>query len=133
MTTDPIADLLTRIRNAIQTCKEKCEVPASTLKENILKVLKEEGYILGYSRQEQQPQDKLTVELKYVGKHHKSVIHEIKRVSKPGRRVYKGIDELYPLMGGGVGLYILSTPKGVVTDGSAKKLNVGGEVLCQVW
>lgn len=132
MTTDPIADLLTRIRNAVRARKSTCEIPASTIKESVLKILKEKGFIAGYVRQEEEVQDTLIVQLKYLGKNHKSVINSMKRVSKPGRRIYKGYRDMKPLLSG-LGYSILSTPKGIMTDDDARKQKLGGELLCEVW
>lgn len=132
MTTDPIADLLTRIRNAVRARKSTCEIPASTIKESVLKILKEKGFIAGYVRQEEEVQDTLIVQLKYLGKNHKSVINSMKRVSKPGRRIYKGYRDVKPLLSG-LGYSILSTPKGIMTDDDARKQKLGGELLCEVW
>lgn len=132
MMTDPIADLFTRIRNSVQARQPECEIPASNEKESILKILKETGYIKNYVRLEGKPQDKLVVTHKYIGKHLKPVFSTLKRVSKPGCRVYRGYRDIRPLLGG-IGLAIISTPKGIVTDVDAKKNKVGGEVLCEIW
>lgn len=132
MMTDPIADLLTRIRNSLQARKPSCDVPASHEKESIVKILKETGYIKNYVREAEQPQDKLVIFLKYVGKNQKSVINRLKRVSKPGCRAYCGYRDVKPLLGG-LGFTILSTPKGIMSDIEAKKNKVGGEILCEVW
>lgn len=129
--TDPIADLLTRIRNGIHARHESVAVPASRLKEQVLKILKEAGYIAGYVRVSEAPQDRLTVFLKYKPDR-KPVIRELNRVSRPGRRVYRGHLEIKPFLRG-MGLTILSTPKGILTDAQARKEKIGGEVLCQVW
>lgn len=132
MMTDPIADLLTRVRNAMRARHASCIVPASKTKESILKILKEEGFIKDYVRQEQSPQDQLVVFLKYLGRNQKQVINTLKRVSKPGRRVYKGYRDLRPVLGG-LGVAVISTPQGIKTDKQAKASKVGGEVLCEVW
>lgn len=132
MMTDPIADMLTRLRNSSLAKKPVCEIPASDIKESILKLLKEAGYIKSVVRQEQAPQDTLIVTHKFLGKNHKPVLNKLKRVSKPGCRVYRGYDEMKPLLGG-IGLVILSTPKGVMTDVEAKKQKVGGEIICEIW
>ncbi|MBI2340901.1 MAG: 30S ribosomal protein S8 [Deltaproteobacteria bacterium] len=129
--TDPIADLLTRIRNGLHARHESVSIPASMMKEQLLKLLKETGYISGYVRVEEKPQDRLTVFLKY-GPDRESVIRELTRVSRPGRRVYRGHKEIKPFLRG-MGVIILSTPKGILTDRQARKEKVGGEVLCQVW
>lgn len=130
--TDPIADLLTRIRNAIRARQESCEMPASIEKESILKILKQEGFIKSYVRQEAMPQDSLVVFLKYLGRNQKAIVNSLKRISKPGRRVYKGYRDLRPVLGG-LGVAIVSTPSGVMTDKEAKDKKLGGEVLCEVW
>lgn len=129
---DPIADLLTRIRNAAQAKHETCEIPASKVKENIVKILKEEGFISNYVKQEGKPSDSLVVFLKYKGKTRDSIINRIQRKSKPGRRVYTNSKELKPVLGG-LGIAIVSTSQGVMTDRMARKNNVGGEILCEVW
>lgn len=132
MITDPIADLLTRLRNSVKAKHATCEIPASHLKESILKILKAAGYIKNFVRQEQSPRDVLIVTHKYLGKNQKAVIGKLKRVSKPGCRIYRGYENMRPLLGG-MGITILSTPKGVLTDYQARKNKVGGEVLCEVW
>lgn len=128
---DPLGDLLTRIRNAQHRRMDTVSSPASNLRENVLEVLKKEGYIRGYSRSEVSPGiSELQIELKY---HDGSpVIREIKRVSKPGRRVYSKIKDLHRPYSG-LGIAVLSTPRGVLSDNDARALNVGGEVLCQVF
>lgn len=127
---DPIADLLTRIRNAQQVKKTKVEVPSSKLKETIVKVLKEEGYINDYAvSNDEKAKKTLTVVLKYFNG--KPVIESIKRVSKPSLRQYVGNSDI-PRVRGGLGIAIVSTPKGVMSDKSARKLNLGGEILCVV-
>jgi small subunit ribosomal protein S8 len=131
-TTDPIADLLTRIRNGMHARKDSCEIPASKTKEQIVKILNEAGLINGYVRQEEKPQDRLIVQLKYTGKLRKPAINKIKRVSKPGCRVYRGYDEIKPLLEG-YGFAIISTSKGLMKDVDAMKQKIGGEVLCEVW
>lgn len=132
ITTDPIADLLTRIRNSIKARKADCDIPASKAKESILKILKEAGYIKDFYRTEKQPQDDLVVIHKYIGKNQKPVISSLKRVSKPGCRIYSGYRETKPLLNG-LGITILSTPKGIMTSLDARKNKVGGEVLCEIW
>jgi len=131
-TTDPIADLLTRIRNAQRARKETCIVPASSMKEKIVRILKEADYIDSYVRQEEKVQDNLILKLKYIGKLQKPVIDTIKRVSKPGRRVYRACADIKPLLEG-YGMTILSTSKGILKDVDAKKQKVGGEVICEIW
>ncbi len=129
MTTDPIADLLTRIRNAIQARHETVNVPASWIKEEIVKILVAEGFLERYVKQDLKPQGILTIFLKYQGKS-KSIIHRLNRVSRPGGRVYKGYRDLCSYK---MGVSILSTPKGVLTDKQAYASKIGGEVLCEVW
>jgi len=131
MMTDPLGDLLTRIRNAQGSRHASCVSPASKLRANVLEVLKREGYIRGYSSEELRPGVvQLRVELKYA--EGEPVIKEIHRVSKPGRRVYSKIREL-PRVYAGLGVSILSTPRGVLSDAEARAANVGGEVLCRVF
>jgi len=130
MMTDPVADLLTRIRNATRVRAKSVTMPASKLKVRIAEVLKEEGYIRGYHVEPKTPQSDLVLELKY-GPDGEFVIREIKRVSKPGCRVYSGAAKL-PKVLRGQGIYVLSTPKGVLSDRAARRENVGGEILCQV-
>jgi small subunit ribosomal protein S8 len=129
--TDPLGDLLTRIRNGQAASKQSIKSPASKLRANVLDVLKREGYIRGYSQAEVRPGiSEITVELKYY--EGRPVISEISRVSKPGRRVYSGITEL-PRVANGLGISILSTPRGVMSDAEARAQHVGGEVLCKVY
>lgn len=128
---DPIGDMLTRIRNAQFTGHDRVDVPASRLKEEICKVLLQEGYIRGYQRVEDGRQDMLQVSLKY-GRDGASVIREIRRVSKPSLRVYVRCQEIRPVRSG-LGIAILSTCRGVMTGKQARDANVGGEVLCEVW
>jgi small subunit ribosomal protein S8 len=131
MQTDPIADMLTRIRNANKAMHERAEMPTSRLKEEIARILKEEGYISGYRVEKGESYDSLVVELKF-GKNRERVISDLKRVSKPGRRVYARKDRL-PRVLGGMGTAILSTSKGVVTSRTAAEQGIGGEVVCFVW
>ena len=131
MLTDPIADMLTRIRNANKAMHERTEMPTSRLKEQIARILKEEGYIRDFSIVKGESFDTLVVELKY-GKGRERVITGIKRVSKPGRRVYARKDRL-PRVLGGMGTAILSTSKGVITSRTAETEGIGGEVICFVW
>jgi small subunit ribosomal protein S8 len=131
MQTDPIADMLTRIRNANKAMHERAEMPTSRLKEEIARILKEEGYISGYRVEKGESYDSLVVELKF-GKNRERVISNLKRVSKPGRRVYARKDRL-PRVLGGMGTAILSTSKGVVTSRTAAEQGIGGEVVCFVW
>lgn len=129
--TDPIADMLTRIRNANSAMHEKVDVPFSKEKLAIAKILKDEGYILNYKEIEEGNKKDIRVYLKFVDGKEK-VIRGLKRISKPGRRVYTGVENM-PTVLGGLGIAILSTPKGVITDRQCKAENVGGEVLCYVW
>lgn len=131
MITDPVGDMLTRIRNAQSSRHSSCTAPASKLRANVLEVLKREGYIRGYAAEEVRPGiAQLRIELKY--NDGEPVIKEIHRVSKPGRRVYSKIREL-PRVYAGLGVSILSTPRGVLSDAEARAANVGGEVLCRVF
>jgi small subunit ribosomal protein S8 len=131
MMTDPLGDMLTRIRNGQMARKNAVTAPASRLRSNVLEVLKREGYIRGYSQAELKPGiAELTIELKY--HEGEPVIRTISRVSKPGRRVYSKIADL-PKVSNGLGISILSTPRGVMSDAEARAANVGGEVLCQVF
>jgi small subunit ribosomal protein S8 len=129
--TDPLADMLTRMRNANKAKFEKVDIPSSRLKVNIAKILKEEGYIKDYKVIEDKKQGILRIFLKYDNKKG-PVINGLKRVSKPGLRLYSGTDGI-PSVKSGTGLAILSTPKGVISDKDARSLNVGGEILCLVW
>lgn len=127
---DPLGDMLTRIRNAQMRNKSKVSTPASGLRQRVLDVLQAEGYIRGYSSIEQAGQSEFEIELKYYDG--EPVIREIKRISRPGRRVYASVRNL-PRIADGLGVAILSTPKGVMSDNDARENNVGGEVLCQVF
>lgn len=126
---DPVADMLTRIRNAQQVGKTTVEMPSSTLKINIARVLKEEGYIVNYGVSDG-PKPQLSVELKYF--EGKPVIAELDRASRPGLRAYAGKSEITPVRGG-LGIAIVSTSKGVMTDRAARAAGVGGEVICTVF
>ena len=128
--TDAIADMLTRIRNAGNAGHATVEIPASNLKKAIAQILLDEGYIAGYDVKEDSKQGTITVTLKYAGKKH--AISGIKRISKPGLRTYADKKNL-PYVLGGMGIAIISTSKGVVTDKAARKMGVGGEVLAYVW
>ncbi len=129
--TDTLGDMLSRIRNGQRASKSTVRSPASNLRMNVLDVLKREGYIRGYAKEEVRPGvAEITIELKYY--EGKPVISEISRVSKPGRRVYSKIADL-PRVANGLGIAILSTPRGVMSDTEARGQNVGGEVLCQVF
>ena len=131
--TDPIADLLTRIRNAIMAGHKVVEAPASNLKKEIARILFEKGYILSYKVVEGEgPQGVLKIALKYNSKSKKPAIKEIQRVSRPGLRQYTGVDEM-PRVLNGLGIAIISTSKGLMTDKEAKKEKIGGEVLCYVY
>ncbi len=129
--TDPIADMLTRIRNALVVKHETVDVPASTIKKAIAQILLSEGYIKGYELLENGVQKTIRVQLKY-GPNKQRVIVGLKRISRPGLRVYARKDEM-PKVLGGLGIAIVSTPKGVMTDKDARKNAVGGEVLAYVW
>ena len=129
--TDPIADMLTRLRNAITAKHESVLVPVSKEKEAIAKILLDEGYIKSFETVEDKKIKYLKIEIKY-DNNGNSVIYGLKRISKPGLRVYAGVDKL-PEVIGGMGIVILSTNKGIITDKQARKLKVGGEVLAYVW
>lgn len=129
--TDPIADMLTRIRNAILAKYNRVDIPASRVKVNVAKVLKAEGYIKNYKVVKDSKQGLLRVYLRY-DEHARSAITGLKRVSSPGRRTYSGAEDL-PQVLNGLGVTIVSTSKGLMTDRQAKKENIGGEVLCFVW
>jgi small subunit ribosomal protein S8 len=131
MLTDPIADMLARIRNANRALHETCEMPASRVKVEIARLLKEEGYIKNYRVKRGDSFDTLVIDLKY-GHNRERVITDLKRISKPGRRIYARKDRL-PRVLGGMGTAILSTSRGVVTSRQAQELGVGGEVICFVW
>jgi small subunit ribosomal protein S8 len=127
--TDPIADMLTRIRNGQSAVKKSIKLPSSKLKESIAKVLKEEGYILDFSTETSGSHTQMSIELKYYKG--SPVIENIKRISRPGLRIYKSKDEL-PKVLGGLGIAIVSTSKGVMTDRAARAIGHGGEVICIV-
>jgi len=131
--TDPIADMLTRIRNGIQSRHDRVEMPNSKLKVEVAKILKSEGFISNYKvvQEDGKVQASLRVYLKY-SENGEPVIHGIERVSRPGRRVYRGKEDI-PKVLGGLGLAIVSTSKGVLSGAEAARTGVGGEVLCQVW
>jgi len=132
MNTDTIADFLTRIRNAIQANHRIVEIPASNIKKEITKVLHEKGFILNYKFEDEGPQGSIKIALKYNPSTKQSAIEKIRRISKPGLRKYVGFDSL-PRVINGLGIAILSTSKGVITDKEARKLKIGGEVLCYVY
>ncbi|MFW5985938.1 MAG: 30S ribosomal protein S8 [Halanaerobiales bacterium] len=129
--TDPIADMLTRIRNANNTGKDTVDIPASKLKTNIACTLKDEGFINEYKILEKYPQNDIRIYLKY-GEDDRKVISGLKRISKPGLRVYVNKDEI-PSVLGGLGIAVLSTSRGVMTGKEARDNKVGGEVLCYIW
>ena len=129
--TDPIADMLTRIRNANQANHAEVEIPSSRMKVSIAKLMLEQGYIDGYDTRSGEHGELLVVRLKY-GKNRERVISGIKRVSKPGRRIYARKDTL-PKVLGGLGTAIISTSRGLVTSAEAKRLGLGGEVICFIW
>lgn len=131
MMTDPIADMLTRIRNANAIRRQEVKMPASRIKVGLAETLKNEGFIESYEVQEAQPQSELVVRLKY-GPDGEQVIRAIERVSKPGRRVYSKSKEI-PRVLRGLGVFVLSTPKGIISDRAARQMNVGGEILCKIY
>lgn len=131
--TDPIADMLARIRNAIMAGHNSVLVPSSKVKLAIIRILKEEGFVQDYEVTKDRPQPTIKIWLKYVGEREKqSVIAGLKRVSKPGHRVYTRKEDI-PWVLSGMGIAILSTSKGIMTDKKARRLGVGGEVLCYIW
>lgn len=129
--TDPIADLLTRIRNANMRLYDRVECQHSKIKEELLKILLEEGFITSFETIEKEGKKDLHIRLRYI-RDRERVLRGIKRVSTPGLRVYKKVEDFKSLMGG-VGVTIISTSKGLMTDSKAKSLRIGGEVICQVW
>jgi small subunit ribosomal protein S8 len=131
MLTDPVADYLTRIRNANIAFHDTVEIPASRMKKALTEILKQEGFIRGFELVDDGKQGKIRIYLKY-GKGKERVITGLKRISKPGLRVYVGKDEI-PRVLGGLGIAILSTSKGIMTDKEARKQGVGGEVICYIW
>jgi len=131
MMTDPIADMLTRIRNAYKARFEKVDIPCSQLKISIASALRNEGYIKNYKVVTEGPKSILQVHLKY-GAQKKPALSEVKRISKPGRRVYVGKDEI-PMIKSGMGVAIVSTSKGILTDKDARKEGLGGELICSCW
>jgi len=130
--TDPIADMLTRIRNALTAKHETVEVPASKIKVAIAEILLKEGYIKGFEIVEGAVQNTILITLKYAPEKNQKVVTGLKRVSTPGLRVYAGVDNL-PKVLGGMGIAILSTSKGILTDKEAKAQHIGGEVLAYIW
>ena len=131
MHTDPVADMLARIKNANKALHETAEMPSSRMKQEIARLLKEEGYIRGYRVDKGESFDTLVVELKF-GPKRERIITDLKRISKPGRRVYAQKDRL-PRVLGGMGTAIMSTSNGLVTSRTAQELGVGGEVVCFIW
>ncbi|MFQ5945552.1 MAG: 30S ribosomal protein S8 [Anaerolineae bacterium] len=134
MQNDPIADMLTRIRNALAVQRSEVAVPSSKVKIAITRILEEEGYIEGFDVIPVKPQEVIRIRLKYTGtkRDREPVVTGLKRVSSPGRRVYSGKDQI-PRVLSGIGVAILSTPSGVMTDRQARRARIGGEVLCYVW
>ena len=128
---DPIADMLTRIRNGLMSRKTFVLVPSSRIKTEIAQILLDEGFIQGYEVSDERPQPNIRVWLKYDNKR-RPILTNLKRVSKPGRRVYTGKREL-PWVLSGMGVAIISTPKGLMTDREARRQGIGGEILCYVW
>jgi small subunit ribosomal protein S8 len=129
--TDPIADLLTRIRNAHRAKHDRLDVPASKVKLEVCRILKQEGYIKNVSVVEEKPSDLLRIILSYT-KEGAPVISRMRKISTPGRRVYRGADAIKPVLNG-LGIGIVSTSKGLMTDRQAREQRVGGEILCEVW
>jgi small subunit ribosomal protein S8 len=129
--TDPIADMLTRVRNALMSGKEKVDVPASAMKEGIARILRDEGYIINYRMIEDNKQGVIRITLKY-GEGDTPAIEKLQRISKPGRRVYVPAKRI-PRVLNGMGIAVLSTSRGLLTDKESKSLNLGGEVLCYIW
>ena len=130
-TSDPLSDLLTRLRNGMRAGHDKVDVPSSRMKEAVLKVLEEEGYIASYRKVQDEGRSVLRVGLKY-DPEGEPIVSGIERVSRPGRRVYAKADDI-PSVLGGLGMSIVSTSKGIVTDKKARQSRLGGEVLCNVW
>jgi len=131
MMTDPIADMLTRIRNAVRVEKPHVDMPLSKVKRGLAEVLKREGYIWDWEEISGKPTDYLRIILKY-GPNGERVIRHVRRVSKPGRRVYSGAAKLRPVLGG-QGITVISTSRGVISDREARQRKLGGEVLCEIW
>ncbi|HLW43137.1 MAG TPA: 30S ribosomal protein S8 [Candidatus Acidoferrales bacterium] len=131
MTTDPIADMLTRIRNAVRARHPRVDLPSSKMKIEIARILKEEGYVSTYKVVDENKQKVLRVFFRYTSDK-RSVLTDLKRVSRPGCRRYVGKDGIRPVVGG-MGVAILSTPRGIMTGQTARKEGVGGELLCEVW
>ena len=131
MMTDPIADMLTRIRNAVRVERPHVDMPISKVKRGVADVLKREGYIWDWKEVESEPVSHLRLELKY-GPNGEQIIRTIKRVSKPGRRIFSRAKDLRPVLNG-LGISVISTSHGVVSDREARQRNLGGEVICQIW
>jgi small subunit ribosomal protein S8 len=131
MMTDPIADMLTRIRNAVRIERSTVEVPSSKVKRGLAEVLKREGYIWDWAEMSEAKFPHIRIDLKY-GPNGERAIRHIKRVSKPGRRVYNRATDLKPILNG-LGISVISTSRGVISDREARQRNLGGEVLCQIW
>jgi len=131
MSSDPIADMLAKIMNAVESRHERVDIPRSKIKEQIVKVFQEEGFIKNYKCIEDRKQGIIRVYLKY-GIHNEKIINKIKRISKPGVRKYS-ISRKIPQAQGGMGVTVVSTSKGIMTDKDAKKLKIGGEILCSLW
>ncbi len=129
---DPIADMLTRIRNANLRFKESVDMPSSKIKQNIVKLLKEEGFIKGYKYIEDNKQGIIRVYLKYANNNKKRIINSLRKISLPSRRIYVKADKI-PKIKSGIGILILSTPKGIMTDKSAREMHLGGEIICEIW
>ncbi len=132
---DPISDMLARIRNALMARHERVSIPASKMKIEIARILQDEGYVDNYYvEKSDEVRQEVVIRLKYMGdlKHQRSVITALKRISKPGRRIYTSAVDI-PWVRSGLGIAILSTPKGVITDQQARRLHVGGEILCYIW
>ena len=129
--TDPIADLLTRIRNAVTAHHDRVDVPASKIKVAIVRILKDEGFIKNFKVSKDNKQGMIRIFLKY-SERNVPVINGLKRISRPGRRVYEGADDITPVLSG-LGMAIVTTSAGVMTDKEARRQNVGGEMLCQIW
>jgi len=131
MMTDPIADMLTRIRNAVRVERPHVDMPTSKVKRGMADVLKREGYIWDWQEVEAQPASLLRIELKY-GPNGERVIQKIRRMSRPGRRIYRKSKDLQPVLDG-LGISVISSSRGVISDREARQRNLGGEVLCQIW
>ncbi|OHB81478.1 MAG: 30S ribosomal protein S8 [Planctomycetes bacterium RBG_16_64_12] len=131
MMTDPIADMLTRIRNAVRVERPHVDMPLSKVKRGLAEVLKREGYIWDWEEVEADPAKQLRIHLKY-GPNGERVIRHVRRISKPGRRVYSGAAKLKPVLNG-LGIFVISTSRGVISDREARRRKLGGEVLCEIW